>query len=77
MTVVKAHFDGKVLVPDGPVDLPLNCPLELAVTAVESSKTKPLADLLKALDELPANPDWPAEGATQHDHYLYGTPKRS
>ncbi len=21
-------------------------------------------------------PDWPADGAAEHDHYLYGTPKR-
>ena len=26
--VIKAHFDGKTIVPDGPVDLPVNEPLE-------------------------------------------------
>ena len=31
MKTVRAHFDGKVLVPDEPVDLPLNLSLELKV----------------------------------------------
>jgi len=81
MTVVKAHFDGKVLIPDEPVKLPVNCALELHIQPVEkripaSANAKPLLRLLKALEELPANDNWPADGAAQHDHYLYGLPKR-
>ena len=37
---------------------------------------KPLLKLLQALEALPENPDWPTDGAAQHDHYLYGLPKR-
>jgi hypothetical protein len=29
---LRAHFDGRVLVPDEPVDLPVNQPLEVEVT---------------------------------------------
>jgi hypothetical protein len=29
---IRAHFDGRVLVPDEPVDLPLHQPLEVDVT---------------------------------------------
>ena len=77
MTVLKAHFDGKVLVPDEPVNLPVNCALEVHVQPVrETVGEKPLLKLLSALEELPDNPDWPADGAAQHDHYLYGLPKR-
>jgi hypothetical protein len=81
MTVLKAHFDGKVLVPDEPVKLPVNCALELHIQRVGPDAPgavngKPLLRLLKALDELPDNPGWPADGAAQHDHYLYGLPKR-
>jgi hypothetical protein len=32
--------------------------------------------LVKLLEELPDNPDAPTDGAAQHDHYLYGLPKR-
>lgn len=30
---LRAHFDGRVLVPDQPVDLPINQPLEVEVVA--------------------------------------------
>lgn len=78
MTKLKAHFDGKVLIPDEPVDLPVDCELEvqIQVTGHNGSADKPLERLAKALDQLGPNPDWPADGAAQHDHYLYGTPKR-
>ena len=85
MTVLKAHYDGRVLVPDEPVDLPMDCALELHVQPVKSAKPpvtlapgeRPLMKLVKALEALPDNPDWPPDGAAQHDHYLYGLPKRS
>lgn len=32
-TTVKAHFDGKVFVPDEPVELPVNEPVELQVAS--------------------------------------------
>jgi len=81
MTVLKAHFDGKVLIPDEPVNLPVNCALEVSVQRAPVKKNvspdaKPLMKLVKALEELPPNPDWPSDGAAQHDHYLYGLPKR-
>jgi hypothetical protein len=83
MTVLKAHFDGKVLIPDEPVNLPVDCALEVSVQPAPMKKQvatpqdeKPLMKLIKALEELPANPDWPSDGAAQHDHYLYGLPKR-
>ncbi|HMJ64656.1 MAG TPA: hypothetical protein VK615_04830 [Candidatus Binatia bacterium] len=84
MTVLKAHFDGKVLVPDEPVSLPVNCALEVHVrplvesfgdTKMESGKTF-LEELAEELSKYPSNPNAPTDGAAQHDHYLYGTPKR-
>lgn len=78
---VRAHFDGRTLVPDEPLDLPPNCQVEIeirpvAATAVVPAR-KPLKELAERLAELPANPDWPADGASEHDHYLYGTAKRA
>jgi hypothetical protein len=36
MTVqVRAHFDGKVIVPDEPVELPLNQPLTLQISVTQ------------------------------------------
>jgi hypothetical protein len=81
MTVLKAHFDGKVLIPDEPVELPVGCALEVHVQPVagQPSVSAPgshLLELIQILKELPDDPHTPADGASQHDHYLYGLPKR-
>lgn len=86
MTVLKAHFDGKVLVPDEPVDLPVNCALEVHVQPISRPTISGLQDakegktflqnLAEELAKCPSNPEAPRDGAAQHDHYLYGTPKR-
>ena len=37
MTTLLAHFDGKVLVPYSPVKLPVNQPLKVSVSTVETN----------------------------------------
>lgn len=78
MTTVKVHFDGRVFVPEQPVNLPAGCQLEIAFTPPEppAPDDKPLLKLLAILDQFPSDPDMPADAAAQHDHYLYGLPKR-
>jgi len=61
--------------------LPVGYTLEIALPPqpppVTDPKTKPpLLELVEMLDQLPANPNLPTDFAAQHDHYLYGTPKR-
>jgi hypothetical protein len=68
---ITAHFDGKVIVPDEPVTLPVGQPLRVHVEALDSSPR--FADLLRFEADLP---EAPADLAAQHDHYLYGSPKR-
>lgn len=48
---------------------------EGTVVQVELLEDRPLLDLLRAVENAPANPNWPADGAAQIDHYLYGRPK--
>jgi hypothetical protein len=77
----RAHFDGQVLVPDEPVELPIGTPLMVSAAIRRPTNeplggTKPLAKLAKLLAEIPPNPDAAPDAAIQHDHYLYGTPKR-
>ncbi len=81
MTTLTAHFDGKVLIPDEPVNLPVDCALEVHVQplpqhASSSVEERPLMKLARLLEAMPDNPDAPTDGAAQHDHYLYGHPKR-
>ena len=50
MKTLKVHYDGSVLVPDEPVDLPLNRSLELSVVAINKPSEAPAAlDKLVAL----------------------------
>lgn len=74
MTSIRAHFDGKVFVPDEPVDMPPDTPVRLVLAS--GGDEPPLADLARLADSLPDVPGWPVDGAAQVDHYLYGTPKR-
>jgi hypothetical protein len=79
LSTVKARFDGRVFVPQEPVDLPVGMELEIVLprSVPNGTDNGSLAALTESLEKLPVNPDWPADGAAQHDHYLYGTPKRS
>ena len=79
MMTVKARYDGKVFVPEGPVDLPVGTEVELTLGAPPGTDSAESAwlRLAQIADQFPSNPDWPADLATEHDHYLYGTPKRS
>lgn len=70
---VSAHFDGKVIVPDEPLDLPPNQALILQIqtlsgkgAAAEESALAWIAANAVASDTLPA------DLAERHDHYLYG-----
>jgi hypothetical protein len=78
MTTVFAKFDGKVLIPEGPLDLPQGQVLKLVYDPEPELVTedRPLMRLARALQGLPSDPHSPTDGAAQHDHYLYGTPKR-
>jgi hypothetical protein len=76
---ITARFDGQVFVPEGPVDLPAGRRVQVVVEPAEEAPiaaASTLTALVAEMHRLPANPDWPADGAAQHDHYLYGTPKQ-
>ncbi|OFX15124.1 MAG: hypothetical protein A2Z18_02250 [Armatimonadetes bacterium RBG_16_58_9] len=54
--VVRVHFDGKTIVPDEPVDLPINQPMEAELRIPESrlaaDKIKQRLDALSSLEAL-------------------------
>ncbi len=77
MITVKAHFDGLVFVPDEPVRLPVGFQLQIPIETGAIAGVSTLSDLAKIAQDFPANPELPADLATQHDHYLYGIPKQS
>ena len=74
------QFDGSVLVPQGPVDLPIGCPLEVRIAEAKPDESQqPVGEVLAQWLKRRRPIDWgdmPRDGAAQHDHYLYGHPKR-
>lgn len=69
---IAAHFDGKVIVPDEPVQLPVGQPLRVQLELVPETPAARFADFLRFAADLQ---DAPPDLASQHDHYLYGSPK--
>lgn len=69
-----AVFDGHVLRPDSPVDLKPNARYQVTIEReVQEAGERNAWDTLEGLIGAIQGPeDWAAE----HDHYLYGTPKR-
>lgn len=77
MIAIKAHFDGKYLVPDEPVDLPRQKHLRVEVEVLDSLAEGPPCSVLDWLgDNAVDDPSLPVDLAVNHDHYLYGTPKK-
>ena len=81
MITIKAQFDGRVFVPEGRVDLPVGSWVEIPANVLRTaaSPERPLMKLVELVDRFPDDPgpNAPNDLAEQHDHYLYGTPKRS
>ena len=75
---IKAHFDGKVIVPDEPVDLPLSQALIVRIEA-DNGMGPPEGHSALAWLEINAidSASLPTDLSLQHDHYLYGSPKKA
>jgi len=75
MIAFNAHYDGKFIVPEQAVDLPRNqlfvVHIETAPGQVETSQSA-----LRWLAENAVEDDLPVDLSSEHDHYLYQTPKR-
>lgn len=67
-----AHFDGRVIIPDQPIALPIGQKLQFRVE-LAAEQSSQFADLTQFASDLP---DSPGDLSSQHDHYLYGTPKQ-
>jgi hypothetical protein len=73
---VTVIFDGEVFRPTEPVDLPANTKYQVTIEALRSGgpvhpEHRPLEGLLDITIDTGLG-----DLAEQHDHYLYGTPKR-
>lgn len=71
---VHAHFDGKVIVPDEPLNLRPNQALIVQIEPIEG-ETEVSAVAWIAANAVESDA-LPPDLAEQHDHYLYGRPKK-
>ena len=70
---VSAHFDGKVIVPDEPLDLPLNQALIVQIQKVGGNGEMEQEHVLSWLAANAVESDTlPTDLSDHHDHYLYG-----
>jgi len=76
MISIQAHFDGKVIVPHDPVDLPPDETLIVRIETVSGVATSRDSCLNWLADNAVDSPAIPTDLSQQHDHYLYGSPKR-
>jgi hypothetical protein len=69
-----AVFDGHVLHPESPADLEPDTRYLVIVESIAPSATT--ADAWDLLESLAGLVEAPSDWAGEHDHYLYGAPKR-
>lgn len=68
-------FDGSVLKPDTPLELELIKRYVITLIAEETkSGTRAIANAWDLLEKLTGIVEAPQDWASEHDHYLYGTP---
>ena len=69
-----ARFDGKVLKPEEPVNLKQDVRYLITVESEEATGKQSLWDVL---DEFTGKVEGPKDWSEEHDHYLYGVPKKA
>jgi len=69
-----AVFDGDVLRPDTPLDLEANKRYIITIETEPDTVTE--GDAWDVLEAMAGTVEAPADWGSEHDHYLYGTPKR-
>lgn len=68
-------FDGRVLNPSSPLDLEADRTYRITIHGEEESSES--TNAWECLESAAGSIDAPEDWASEHDHYLYGTPKRS
>lgn len=73
-TVVQfnGHFDGRVIMPDESVDIPINIPLRITIEAAKKQENSSVdwQSLLKLANECAVQ--GPPDLAERHDYYAHG-----
>ena len=76
-TTLDVVFDGKVFTPDKPVKLEKNKKYRITVEQTENGAVATNVNVWDTLEALAGSVEMPEDWSEEHDHYLYGTPKRN
>jgi hypothetical protein len=71
---VTVVFDGNVLRPDVSLDLTPNT--RYVITIQELKEASSSGDAWDVLEAMTGTVEAPSDWSSEHDHYLYGTPKK-
>ena len=74
LTTITVLFDGQVLRPEAPLDLEPNT--RYVVTIRPDSTNIIAGNAWDVLEHYAGTVDAPPDWSSEHDHYLYGAPKR-
>lgn len=72
---VTVLFDGRVLLPQTPLDLQPNTRYLVSIEPEAADEAPVVGDAWDVLEQLTGTLIMPADWASEHDHYLYGTQK--
>ena len=76
-TILTATYDGRVLVPTEPLDLPKGAKLQLRVDIPDELNPQLPGESLSGLLSFSGIMEgFPSDFAQNHDHYLHGTAKK-
>jgi hypothetical protein len=73
VATVSVVFDGEVLRPDSPPDLEPNTRYVALIQVADNGTGA--GDAWDVLEQFTGSVNAPPDWASEHDHYLYGTPK--
>jgi hypothetical protein len=76
MIAFNAHFDGRVIVPEDAIDLPRDRSFVVSVDLSGNASEDAPLHALRWIAENAVEDELPSDLSSQHDHYLYGTPKQ-
>ena len=74
---VTVTFDGTALHPDSPLNFKPNKRYRIQIISEEQLPDTPKENAWDILESLAGTFEAPEDWSIQHDHYLYGTPKRN
>ena len=77
ITNVRVSYDGMVFRPEEKIELEPNTHYIIQIISQEAPSKNNNKNAWELLEEMAGTYEAPEDWSSEHDHYLYGTPKRN